>query len=173
MGAEYLLVTRRLPAKKFFQLRETSVTLPLQLLSWLSPLPLVDYIIHSNGVHHGTGNVGWYGCRCHHRVRYRICLWKAHSTDVLSIMIEIHCGSCDRHLVLKFVIRDAGVFVERVEGHSECLCSYTGDDLMDILEDSYRHECPEEIPKVTPWRPWCRDGGAIVTMCRDHLTCPH
>jgi hypothetical protein len=30
MGAEYLLVTRRLPAKNFFQLRETSVTiLPL------------------------------------------------------------------------------------------------------------------------------------------------
>ena len=33
MSAEYLLVTRRLPEKKFFQLRETSVTLPLQLLS--------------------------------------------------------------------------------------------------------------------------------------------
>jgi hypothetical protein len=62
-------------------------------------------------------------------------------------MIEIHCGSCDTYLVLKFVVRDAVVSVERVEGQSECLCPYTGDDLMDILEDSYRHECPEENPK--------------------------
>ena len=62
-------------------------------------------------------------------------------------MIEIYCGTCERHLVLKFVVRDGEIFVERVDGHSECLCSYTSDDLMDILEDSYRHECPEETPK--------------------------
>jgi hypothetical protein len=60
MGAEYLLVTRRLPAKKFFQLRETSVTILPLTSSHIYGILQYERNHHSRRSHHSPAVVHVY-----------------------------------------------------------------------------------------------------------------
>lgn len=57
-------------------------------------------------------------------------------------MIETHCHTCDRPLIVTLGISDDPTIPYRVTRHTynECICLYTEDDLRDIVEDGAEWE---------------------------------